>query len=57
MAERIPELRRVRPALIMRGVYRLTLDRLIAHDWQQLEPPVRVSKAARLWVALRYGLL
>jgi phytoene synthase len=49
--------RNVRPALIMRGVYRLTLERLIAHDWQQLDPPVRVSKAARLWVAIRYGLL
>jgi len=45
--------RAVRPALIMRGVYRLTLERLIADDWQQLRPPVRISKAARLWVALR----
>jgi phytoene synthase len=49
--------RHVRPALIMRGVYRLTLDRLIAHDWRHLEPPVRISKAARLWVAVRDGLL
>jgi phytoene/squalene synthetase len=45
--------RDVRPALIMRGVYRLVLERLIAADWQQLEPRVRVSKAARLWVAIR----
>jgi phytoene synthase len=49
--------RDVRPALIMRGVYRLTLERLIAEDWRQLRPPVRISKAARLWVALRHGLL
>ncbi len=49
--------RDVRPALIMRGVYRLTLERLIAHDWQQLDPPVRLGKAERLWVAIRQGLL
>ena len=47
----------MRPALIMRGVYRLTLERLIAKDWQQLDPPVRLGKAERLWVALRHGLL
>ena len=49
--------RDVRPALIMRGVYRLTLERLIADDWRQLRPPVRPGKAARLWVAIRHGLL
>jgi phytoene synthase len=47
----------VRPALIMRGVYRRTLERLIAKDWQQLDPPVRLGKAERLWVAFRHGLL
>jgi phytoene synthase len=45
--------RDVRPALIMRGVYRLTLVRLIADDWRQLRPPVRPGTAARLWVAIR----
>ena len=49
--------RDVRPALIMRGVYRLTLERLIAHDWRQLDPPVRLGKAERLWIAIRHGLL
>jgi presqualene diphosphate synthase len=49
--------RLVRPALIMRGVYRRTLERLIAHDWQQLDPPVRLGKAERLWLAIRHGLL
>jgi presqualene diphosphate synthase len=49
--------RDVRPALIMRGVYRLTLERLIADDWRQLDPPVRLGKAERLWVAVRHGLL
>jgi presqualene diphosphate synthase len=49
--------RQVRPALIMRAVYRRTLERLIAKDWQQLDPPVRLGKAERLWVALRHGLL
>jgi squalene synthase HpnD len=49
--------REVRPALIMRGVYRRILERLIAKDWQQLDPPVRLGKAERLWVAIRHGLL
>ncbi len=49
--------RLVRPALIMRGVYRRTLERLIAHDWQQLDPPIRLGKAERLWLAIRHGLL
>jgi phytoene synthase len=49
--------RDVRPALIMRGVYRRTLERLIVQDWQQLDPPVRLGKAERLWVAIRQGLL
>jgi squalene synthase HpnD len=49
--------REVRPALIMRGVYRRTLERLIAKDWQQLDPPVRLGRAERLWVAVRHGLL
>jgi len=51
------ERRLVRPALIMRAVYRRTLERLIAHDWQQLDPPVRLGKAERLWLAIRHGLL
>jgi presqualene diphosphate synthase len=49
--------RDVRPAVIMRGVYRRTLERLIANDWRQLDPPVRLGKAERLWVAIRHGLL
>ncbi|MEM7023634.1 MAG: squalene/phytoene synthase family protein, partial [Pseudomonadota bacterium] len=48
--------RDVRPALIMRGVYELTLRRLIADDWQHLDPPLRLGKAERLLVALRHGL-
>ena len=49
--------RQVRPALIMRGVYRRTLERLTAGDWRQLDPPVRLGKAERLWIAIRHGLL
>jgi phytoene synthase len=49
--------RDVRPAVIMRGVYRRTLERLTASDWRQLDPPVRLGKAERLWVAIRHGLL
>jgi phytoene synthase len=49
--------RAVRPALIMRGIYRRTLERLIAQDWRKLDPPVRLGRAERLWVAIRHGLL
>jgi len=51
------ERRLVRPALIMRGVYRRTLERLVAGDWRQLDPPIRLGRAERLWVVIRHGLL
>jgi presqualene diphosphate synthase len=48
--------RALRPALVMMHVYRRTLDRLLARGWRQLEDPVRLARAERLWLALRYGL-
>ena len=32
------------------------LDKLIRRGWQRLDQPVRLSKPAKLWIALRYGL-
>jgi len=51
------ERRKMRPAIIMLEVYRRTLAALRARGWRQLERPVGPSKLAKLWLALRYGLL
>jgi phytoene synthase len=50
------ERRRLRPALIMMQIYRRLLERLMARGWQRLDQPVRVARAERLWLAVRYGL-
>ena len=54
----------MRPAVIMMKVYRKTLDRLIADDWQSVQTGLQatgvarmVQKAEKLWIAVRYGLL
>ena len=49
--------RKIRPAVVMMHVYRAILDKLIRRGWRRLDEPVSVSKAAKLWIALRYGLL
>lgn len=48
----------MRPAIIMMMVYRKTLDRLLAEDWDYLphSPRNGVSKLEKLWIAVRYGL-
>ncbi len=48
--------RQLRPALLMKQIYRRTLARLLERGWQRLDEPVRIPKAERLWLALRYGL-
>jgi phytoene synthase len=45
--------RKLKPALIMMAVYRLTLARLIARGWDRLERPVRIGRLERLWLGLR----
>ncbi|MFZ1415418.1 MAG: presqualene diphosphate synthase HpnD [Defluviicoccus sp.] len=47
----------VRPARMMMEVYRRTLQALIARGWRRWHEPVALSPAAKLWVALRYGLI
>ena len=47
----------VRPARMMMEVYRRTLKALIARGWRRWQEPVALSPAAKLWVALRYGLI
>jgi phytoene synthase len=48
--------RKIRPAIVMMQVYRQVLEKLIQRGWQRLDQPAKVSKAAKIWIALRYGL-
>jgi phytoene synthase len=47
----------VKPARIMMEVYRRTLSRLVDRGWQRWAEPVSLSPSAKLWVALRYGMM
>jgi len=47
----------MRPAVVMLKVYRRTLDALVARGWERLAEPVAVSRAAKLWIAFRHGVL
>jgi squalene synthase HpnD len=47
----------MRPALLMMLVYRKVLDRLMRRGWTKIEEPVKVSKAAKLWILLWHGLI
>ena len=47
----------VRPAIMMMEIYRRILTRLMRRGWKNLSLPVGVSKAGKLWIALRYGYL
>jgi phytoene synthase len=49
--------RPLKPCVLMMQVYERVLARLEARGWNRPREPVRVSKAEKLWIALRYGLL
>jgi phytoene synthase len=49
--------RAMRPARVMMSVYRLTYERLLKADWRDPFSPVKVSKALKLALALRHGLV
>lgn len=48
--------RAMRPAIVMKEVYRRILDRLQAGRWRELQQRVSLSAPQKLWIALRYGL-
>jgi presqualene diphosphate synthase len=48
--------RKIRPAVVMMHVYRRVLELLIRRGWRRLDAPAKLSKAAKIWIALRYGL-
>jgi len=47
--------RQMRPAVVMMHVYHRILQKLRDRGWRRLDQPVRVSKLAKIWIALRYG--
>jgi presqualene diphosphate synthase len=49
--------RAMRPAAIMKAIYRATFDRLVAADWRDIDRPVRTPAPVKLWLALRHGIL
>ena len=49
--------RKMRPAVIMMAVYRETLGRLEARGWNRIGGPIRLTRARKIWLALRCGLL
>jgi squalene synthase HpnD len=49
------ERKKIRPIIIMKDIYRPTLQRLIKRGWIDLEKPVRLSRPGKLWVILRSG--
>jgi len=49
--------RQMRPAILMMEVYRRTFRRLLRRGWTPAAEPVRLSKAEKIWIVLRYGLV
>ena len=49
--------RPMRPAIVMKEVYRRYLDKLIEGDWQDIDHRVSLPKIHKLWIGLRHGLL
>ena len=49
------ERNKIRPIIIMKDIYRPTLQRLIKRGWINLEKPVRLSRLGKLWIILRSG--
>lgn len=47
--------RKMRPAILMKAVYQRTLVGLEARGWDRLAEPVRISRAEKVWIALRHS--
>ena len=46
--------RKMRPAVLMMAVYRETLDRLQERGWARIDGPIRLTRAQKMWLAVRY---
>ena len=49
--------RAMRPAAVMGALYRATLAALRRAGWRNPSERIRLSKAHKLWLVLRHGLL
>jgi squalene synthase HpnD len=49
--------RPMRPAALMKAMYRAVLDRLERRGWQALDRPVKTPKLLKLWLVVRHGLI
>jgi len=49
--------RPMRPAALMKAMYRAILDRLERRGWTALDQPVKTPKALKLWLVVRHGLI
>ena len=49
--------RRMRPAIMMMEAYRRIFLGLSRRGWRDLDRPVSLSRAEKLWVLLRYGVI
>ena len=49
--------RAMRPAAIMRAVYHATLQALLCSEWRNPAQRVELSRALKIWLVLRHGLL
>jgi phytoene synthase len=49
--------RAMRPAALMKAMYRAVLDRLERRGWLALDQPVKTPKALKLWLVVRHGLI
>jgi phytoene synthase len=51
------ERRRMRPAIMMMEAYRRILLELSRRGWRDLDRPVSLSRAEKLWILLRHGVI
>ena len=49
--------RRLRPSIIMMEVYERLLGRLEAAGWERPSATVKISRAHKLWIVVRHGLI
>ncbi len=47
---------KARPVIIMKDIYKLTLNRLIKRGWHNLDQPVKSSNLKKIWIIIRSGL-
>ena len=48
---------KVRPAIVMMEVYRKVFRLLVRRGWRRLGEPVKLSRAEKLWIAFRHGMV